>query len=238
MSTARKIAACCAVLMLLTSGCATAPEEPAVPESLEKLAGQSLARIEGDLGRGWPRRARGGSPRRVGHPSHLRQEHQRPVLRPGLRDGSGPALADGDVASLARRAPQRDLRARGVRVRRAHPADDVPRTVGRIRVDELPSRGREDLHRLRQRGERLHRAERRPLARRVQAHRDPAGALDRTHGRPPLGADRARERSRSRDQRAAAGHERRTRRGARSEPAEPRQTRWSRSRCRRASMSR
>ena len=35
--------------MLLTSGCATAPEEPAVPESLEKLAGQSLARIEGDL---------------------------------------------------------------------------------------------------------------------------------------------------------------------------------------------
>jgi penicillin amidase len=49
VSTARKIAAYSAVLILLTTGCATATEEPAVPESLEELAGQSLAQIQGDL---------------------------------------------------------------------------------------------------------------------------------------------------------------------------------------------
>ena len=238
MTTARSIAAYSAVLVLLTTGCTTAPAEPGGPR-VARGARRPVARPDpGRSRRGGPRRARGGPPRRVGNPAHLRQEHRRPLLRPGLRDGSGPALADGDVACAGTKDASRRFRARGVRVPRAHPADDVPRTVGRLRVDELPSRGRADLHGLRQRRERLHRAERRTTCRSSSSSPGSAGSLDRTHGRPPLGADWALERSRSRDQRAAAGDERRALRGARKQTGAPRRTRWSRSRCRRASMSR
>ena len=47
---ARTMASCAVVLILLTAGCAvTAPEKPAAPGSLEELARQSLAQIQGDL---------------------------------------------------------------------------------------------------------------------------------------------------------------------------------------------
>lgn len=49
MSRVHKRAAHSALLILLATGCATAPEGPAVPASLEELARQSLARIEGDI---------------------------------------------------------------------------------------------------------------------------------------------------------------------------------------------
>jgi penicillin amidase len=49
VNTAREIALALAVLTLLTTGCTTAPEGAEVPESLEELARQSLARIEGDM---------------------------------------------------------------------------------------------------------------------------------------------------------------------------------------------
>lgn len=50
MSAAGKISAyCTALILLLTTGCTRTTAEPAVPESLEKLASQSLSRIQGDL---------------------------------------------------------------------------------------------------------------------------------------------------------------------------------------------
>src|SRR6185436_2035974 len=49
MSVAGKIPACCAVLILLTTGCARTTAEPAVPDSLKALAVQSLSTIQGDL---------------------------------------------------------------------------------------------------------------------------------------------------------------------------------------------
>lgn len=49
MSRLHKRAAHSTLLILLAAGCAAAPEGPAVPASLEELARQSLAQIEGDL---------------------------------------------------------------------------------------------------------------------------------------------------------------------------------------------
>jgi penicillin G amidase len=49
MSAAGKISAYSTALILLTTGCSGAPQEPAPPESLEELARQSLSQIEGDI---------------------------------------------------------------------------------------------------------------------------------------------------------------------------------------------
>src|SRR3989337_116845 len=55
-------------------------------------------------------RAGGGHPRPLGHPAHLRAESARPLLRPGLRAGAGPPLADGALPPHRRGPPLRDLR--------------------------------------------------------------------------------------------------------------------------------
>jgi len=49
MSAAGTISVYSTALILLTAGCTSTTAEPAVPESLEELAGQSLSQIQGDL---------------------------------------------------------------------------------------------------------------------------------------------------------------------------------------------
>ncbi len=101
---------------LLLAACTQPAPASTAPASLDDLATRSLAKIDGDLKVPGLEGAGRDHPRPGGHPAHLREERRRPVLRAGLRDGAGPALAARDVAPLARGAARRGLRAEGVRL--------------------------------------------------------------------------------------------------------------------------
>ena len=205
-----------------------AQPQPAASASRPRPRGSVTARRQRRSGP-WPRSAGGRGARPVGRTAHLRAVHRGSVLRPGLRDGAGPPVADGDVAPR-RRGPAR----RGARRRRRCRAIDrhaCSSTADRWTTRSLPDlpSGRALIMTAYVAGVNAFIEEAtagEAAAGRVRADRHPARAVD------DRDAAAAPELLRRRDRRAAARAQRRTarRRGSQS-PAQPGPLRGAR-RCR------
>ena len=182
MSVSRRFAAglSLSLLTLLSSGCSTpAPAEVAAPASVDELAKRSLARLDGEVrvpGLTAPVeiiRDQQGIPH-----IYARNDHD-------MFFAQGYVMAQDRLWQLEMWRRWREGRLAeifgpaGLRVRRACPVDDVPRTVGREGVDELPPRRRAPVHRLGRRPERLRGPARRQPAGGVRAHRRRAREMDR-----------------------------------------------------------
>ena len=185
------------MLTLLSSGCSTpAPAEVAAPASLDELAKRSLARLDGEVQ----------VPGLKAPVEIIRDQQGIPHIYAKNDDdmffAQGYVMAQDRLWQLEMWRRWREGRLaeifgpKALRLRRARPADDVPRAVGREGVDELPPRRRAPLHRVGQRPQRLRGAARRQPAGGVHAHRHQAGALDRAHRDAALGRSGPRQRRR------------------------------------------
>ena len=87
-------------LAAIAAGCGA--DDSAAPASLDELAHRSLATLDGELAAPGLKEPVEVIRDEWGVPHIYAAERRRHVLRTGLCHGAGPAVADGDVASLAR----------------------------------------------------------------------------------------------------------------------------------------